>query len=245
MRNRLLLLPGWGLGCAPLEPLAAALQGLDERLRVQIEPLPLLDSSDPEDWLDELDANLPLDTWLGGWSLGGSLAAELAARRGERCCGLISLASNPCFVARADWPSGMPPATFATFQQGCAADAATTLKRFALLCAQGAAEARGLARLLVSAAPLGQPPHLLAGLALLAALDSRGALQGFQGPQLHLFAGADALLPSTVAGDLLALLPDTEIGLIEQASHAFLLERPHELAAAIQAFLHESGDDWP
>ena len=46
MRNRLILLPGWGLGSAPLEPLAAALQGLDERLRVQIEPLPAPGSAD-------------------------------------------------------------------------------------------------------------------------------------------------------------------------------------------------------
>jgi pimeloyl-[acyl-carrier protein] methyl ester esterase len=42
---------------------------------------------------------------------------------------------------------------------------------------------------------------------------------------------------------LLALLPDVEIGLIEQAGHAFLLEDPHGVAGAIQAFLHESGDD--
>ena len=32
MRDRLILLPGWGLGVSPLEPLAAALQGLDEHL---------------------------------------------------------------------------------------------------------------------------------------------------------------------------------------------------------------------
>ena len=92
MRDRLILLPGWGLGTAPLQPLAEALRGLDPRLQVQVEPLPLLVSSDPVDWLDELDANLPEDAWLGGWSLGGMLAAELAARRGERCSGLLTLA---------------------------------------------------------------------------------------------------------------------------------------------------------
>ena len=55
MRNRLILLPGWGLGSAPLEPLAVALQGLDERLRVQIEPLPAPGSADLDEWLDELE----------------------------------------------------------------------------------------------------------------------------------------------------------------------------------------------
>lgn len=243
MRDRLILLPGWGLGTAPLEPLAAALRGLDPRLHVEIEPLPLLDSSNPADWLDELDVSLAQDAWLGGWSLGGMLAAELAARRGERCSGLLCLASNLRFVVEPGWPAAMSAETFNAFRQGCAADAFATLKRFALLCAQGASDARGLSRQLQAAAPLAQSETLLAGLDMLAALDTRAALQAFVGPQLHLFAGQDALVPASVAQALLALLPDVEIGLIDSASHAFALERPHEIAAAIQAFLHEAGDD--
>ncbi len=243
MRDRLILLPGWGLGTAPLEPLAAALRGLAPRLHVEIEPLPLLGSSDPAEWLDELNDNLAQDAWLGGWSLGGMLAAELAARRGEHCPGLLTLASNLRFVAASDWPSAMAEETFAAFRQGCASDARATLKRFALLCAQGASDPRGLSRQLQAAAPANAPTQLLAGLDLLAALDTRAALQAFVGPQLHLFAGQDALVPAEAAQALLALLPDVEIGLVDNASHAFALERPHELAAAIQAFLHEAGDD--
>lgn len=241
MRDRLILLPGWGLGVSALEPLAAALRGLDEHLRVEIEPLPDIASGDLQAWLDELDANLPDNTWLGGWSLGGMLAAELAGRRGERCCGLLTLASNTCFVARNDWPNAMAPEAFATFLAGCQADPANTLKRFSLLCAQGAADARGLARLLAAAAPA--PNGLHHGLELLAELDTRAALQRYNGPQLHLFGGQDGLVPAEVAGELLALLPDVEVGLIEQASHAFLLEDPHSLAAAIHAFFHEPDHD--
>lgn len=243
MRNRLILLPGWGLGISPMEPLAAALQGLDEHLNVDIEPLPELDSSNLLEWLDVLDERIPQDVWLGGWSLGGMLASELAARRGERCCGLLTLASNPSFVAHEQWPSAMPGETFDGFLAGCNADPRLTLKRFSLLCAQGAEDARGLSRLLLGAAPSVAPAALMAGLELLAQLDTREALQAFRGPQLHLFAGQDSLLPAEAAGELFALLPDIEIGLIEQASHAFLLEDPHGVAGAIQAFLHECGDD--
>lgn len=243
MRDRLILLPGWGLGVSPLEPLAAALQGLDEHLQVEIEPLPALASSDLDEWLAELDATLPQDAWLGGWSLGGMLAAELAARRGERCCGLLTLASNVSFVAHEHWPSAMPGETFDGFLAGCAADPRQTLKRFSLLCAQGCGDPRGLSRLLLAGAPNTSPEVLMAGLELLAQLDTRVALQGFRGPQLHLFAGLDALVPAEAAGELLAMLPDVEIGLIEQAGHGFPLEDPHGVAGAIQAFLHESGDD--
>ena len=243
MRNRLILLPGWGLGVSPLEPLAAALHGLNEHLQVQIEPLPALQASELGEWLDELDATLPDNAWLGGWSLGGMLASELAARRGERCCGLLTLASNPCFVAHDGWPHGMPTETFDAFLAGCHADSQVTLKRFGLLCAKGAEDPRGLSRLLVSGAPNTSPGVLMPGLELLAQLDTRAALQAFRGPQLHLFAGLDGLVPAEAASDLLALLPDVEIGLIEQAGHAFLLEDPHGVAGAIQAFLHECVDD--
>ncbi len=243
MRDRLILLPGWGLGISPLEPLAAALRGLDEHLRVEIEPLPELASGDPEEWLDELDASLPDNAWLGGWSLGGMLASALAARRGERCCGLLTLASNPCFVVSDGWPGAMANDTFDQFLAGCRADPQTTLKRFSLLCAQGSSDPRGQARQLLAGAPHSAPEALLNGLEVLAQLDTRQALQAYRGPQLHLFAGQDGLVPAEAASDLLALLPDVEVGLIEQAGHAFLLDDPHGVAGAIQAFLHESGDD--
>lgn len=243
MRDRLILLPGWGLGSLPLEPLAAALRGLDGRLHVEIQPLPLLDSADPHDWLDALDAEVPKDTWLGGWSLGGMLATELAARRDARCCGLVSLASNACFVARQDWPTAMAAQTFAAFRDGCARDPAQTLKRFSLLCSQSSADARGLARELLTGATATPAAVLLAGLDVLGALDTRAALQVFTGPQLHLFAGDDALVPGAAANALLGLLGDVEVGVLENAAHAFVLERPHEVAASIRAFLGEAGDD--
>lgn len=243
MRDRLILLPGWGLGISPLEPLAAALRGLDEHLRVEIEPLPVLESAHLDEWLDELDSTLPDNVWLGGWSLGGMLASELAARRADRCCGLVTLASNPRFVSRLDWPSAMPSETFTAFVGGFQAAPTTTLKRFSLLCTQGAVDPRPLAQLLLSGAPKAQSSTLLAGLELLGQMDTRPALQAFNGPQLHLFAGTDGLVPAEAASALLTLLPDIEVGLIEQACHAFLLQAPHELAAAIQVFLHESGDD--
>lgn len=242
MRDHLILLPGWGLGRLPLEVLAEALRGLDPALRVEIEPLPELTSGEPSDWLLELDERLPPHTWLGGWSLGGMLASELAALRGERCRGLLTLASNPCFVAGADWPFGMGEATLKAFVEGCRHDPVATLKRFSLLCTQGSAGARGLARQLQAAAPHASGEVLLAGLEVLGSFDGRGAIQRYAGPQLHLLAGADALVPAEVAGELLALQPDIEVGLIEDVSHAFVLERPHEVAAAILAFLSE-GDD--
>lgn len=240
---RLILLPGWGLGRAALEPLAAALCEQDAALRVELADLPALTSSDPQEWIAELDARLPQDCWLGGWSLGGMLATALAARRGARCRGLVTLASNACFVPRADWPQAMTAEAFAAFRAGCADDAAATLKRFALLCAQGGAEARAVGRQLQQGLPAQDAAQLLAGLDVLAALDNRAALASFAGPQLHLLAEGDALVPAAAAAALLELLPAGEVDLLEQSGHACALEQPQALAELIAEFIREAGDD--
>ena len=239
--SKLILLPGWGLGPAALQPLVAALN--EQGLATELAELPALASDDPEAWLDELDARLPADCWLGGWSLGGMLAAALAARRGARCQGLVTLASNACFVTRADWPDAMGSETFAAFRAGCASDAAATLRRFAMLCAQGCVDARALGRQLQQGLPAQAPEQLLAGLDVLAALDNRAALASFAGPQLHLLAGLDALVPAAAAEALLALLPAGEVDVLEGCGHAFVLEQPQALAALLAEFVREADDD--
>ena len=200
MRDHLILLPGWGLGSAPLEPLRDALHEREPHLNVLIEPLPSLD--DAADWLDELDDNLPRDSWLAGWSLGGMLAGELAARRGDDCRGLLTLASNPCFRVREDWPNAMPAKPSRTSSRLSCSNRTLTRKRFTLLVSQGARDPRTLARQLRVALPAGREA-LVAGLQLLGQLDTRAALENFRGPQLHLFAEADALVPLAAAEALL------------------------------------------
>lgn len=67
MRNRLVLLPGWGLGTASLEPLAASLRAQDARLQVELMPLPELDHSDVQGWVAHLTASCPA---MSGWVAG-------------------------------------------------------------------------------------------------------------------------------------------------------------------------------
>ncbi|ALN17576.1 alpha/beta fold hydrolase [Ectopseudomonas mendocina] len=239
MRKALILLPGWGLDGAVLQPLADA---LGYELSVQVPALPRLGSAATADWLDELDTRLPHDCWLAGWSLGGMLATALAARRGERCRGLITLASNACFVASDTWPTAMPAQTYAAFYESCQDNAGATLKRFAMLCAQGGADARGLSRQLQRHLSSSDESALLAGLRLLASLDSRAALAAYSGPQLHLLAEQDALVPAAAGDALLALLPAGEVDVLEECGHAFVREQADALATLMLDFIREASD---
>lgn len=238
MRDQLILLPGWGLGSAPLEPLREALLEQAPHLNVQIEPLPT--DADAATWLDELDDNIPHDAWIAGWSLGGMLAARLAARRGVSCRGLISIASNPSFQQRSDWPDAMPAETLAAFRQGLAADCAATLQRFDLLASQGDSAQRALRRQLQGMRSAADEGVLAAGLECLAQLDGRAALTTWQGPQLHLFAEQDVLVPITAAQATRQHLPQAHIEVIEQASHAAPFSHARQVAGSMLAFIQES-----
>ena len=181
--------------------------------------------------------------WLAGWSLGGMLATQLAARRGDNCPGLMTLCSNPCFRSRDDWAAAMPAEVFDAFEEAFRLGPQDTLKRFSLLCSRGAYDPRTLARQL-QVSLLDQPQAIAsAGLRLLAELDGRAALQRYVGPQLHLFAGGDALVPASAAEALLAWLPDVEVDVLANASHGLPLERAEDVATAMLAFMDEGEDD--
>lgn len=235
MRDQLILLPGWAFGPAALQPLCEALNELAPDLEVVAAPLPEL--ADAGAWLDELDARLEEDSWLAGWSLGGMLATQLAARRVGRCHGLITLASNPCFRARSQWPEAMAAEIFDAFHEAFRLDPDETLKRFRMLCSRGGFDPRTLARQLQVSQSQSSVEVLDAGLQLLAQLDGREALHGFFGPQLHLFAGNDALVPPAAGEAMRRWMPGASAQLISGASHALPLERADDVAAAMLAFI--------
>ncbi|KFF50681.1 hypothetical protein GY26_00425 [Gammaproteobacteria bacterium MFB021] len=248
--RQLVILPGWALGVAPLEPLADALrQGLPGWEITLLDYAALtcpeggrLACHDVDDWLAALERELPDGAWLCGWSLGGMLASALAARRCERTPGLVTLAANASFVARPGWPAAMAGETFAAFRLGFERAPARTLERFAQLVAQGGAPHRAgsarLARELAAACAETPRDQALAGLSLLETLDLRETLGQLSASQLHLFAADDALVPGGACQAVADCLPASgRAERIAAAGHAFPLERASEIAARLVAFI--------
>ncbi|WP_053981462.1 malonyl-ACP O-methyltransferase BioC [Marinagarivorans algicola] len=185
--------------------------------------------------------NVPIhQTYLVGWSLGGQVAALLAqqlAAQGLSIAGLVTIASNPCFVAQSDWPSAMPEADFIQFQQHFATQPALTLKRFVTLQATGGQnvrELRAAQRALLPSAPLlGSHQHTLWCHTLeWLQQDTRDILKHLKPPQLHVLAQHDALVPAQTPlgqfGEALTLA---------HSSHCLPLEAPQKIARAITIFI--------
>ncbi|MFC0266470.1 alpha/beta fold hydrolase [Kushneria aurantia] len=240
--QRLVLLPGWALGPEPLRPLAEAIEQCSDAISVSCYRYPPLTSQRLDIWLEALDEEIEAGCWLGGWSLGGMLATALAEHRGSGARGLVTLASNACFVTRADWSTAMAGDTLSAFGNGLRHRPLDTVRRFALLCARGGHDTRRLGQRLLMALPQLPPEQAAAGLALLRTLDLRRALGRLAVPQLHLFGEQDVLVPAAARQAIAELLPPTGITrLIADSGHGFVLEKTEQSAALIAAFITAGG----
>jgi malonyl-CoA O-methyltransferase len=242
MRQPVVLLHGWGSDSRVFAPLQQFLAG---EFELQCVDLPGFGQQAAEEFpLGEgelvawLRARVPEGAVLVGWSLGGALGIALAAACPGHLSALVTIASNPCFLERPDWPHGMPAAQFETFRAGLQDDPVQQLRQFRALQGLGDLRAREVARSLrdASADPL-QPDALLRGLDLLARLDLRACIPSLQLPVLHVLGEHDAIVPSAVATHYEQMHPQASVFRVEGAGHAPLLSRPALLAARIGDFL--------
>ncbi|GGH41664.1 alpha/beta fold hydrolase [Acinetobacter courvalinii] len=236
MTYKILLITGWGGGAELLKPLHEAL----EQKRHRVERINIFNALDDEILQQQVERAVKFDV-IVGWSLGGQLATLLANQIQQQYAEqkvLITLASNPCFVAQADWSTAMPVETFMQFKQSFEQDAISTLKRFGLLVCQGANSAKkdfvAMQKLIRP-----QPIALLRqGLELLEQLNLVEWYENYQGRQLHVFAEHDALVPYQVVQktkDLAA--SNLSVVSIDGASHGFPCFMVEQTVQIIEDFI--------
>ena len=236
MTYRILLITGWGGGAELLKPLHEAL----EQKGHSVERINIFNVLNDDVLQQHVELAVEYDVIIG-WSLGGQLATILVNQIQQQYAEqkvLITLASNPCFVAQADWMTAMPVETFMQFKQSFEQDAITTLKRFGLLVCQGASSAKkdfiAMQKLIRP-----QPIALLRdGLQLLKQLNLVELYENYQGRQLHVFAEYDALVPYQVmqkTKDLAA--NNSSIVSVEGASHGFPCFMVEQTVQIIEDFI--------
>ena len=236
MKNTVFILPGFGLGCYPLQALAAALA--EQGWATQFLPLPEHNQQDA--YLQTLVQHHPItaNSVVLGWSLGGQLASLLAERTQ---CGLITLASNPQFCSDASWAYGMQPETFERFYAKQQTQPVQNLQQFAALTGLQDASPHTRAHIkylkaqLASISESEQTMHLL-HLKWLRSLNTRAILENLPTPQCHIWGDVDALIPKHMAGAL-ALPPYTHTHIIAGASHLLPLTHSTECTNTITQWL--------
>jgi pimeloyl-[acyl-carrier protein] methyl ester esterase len=178
---------------------------------------------------------------LCGWSLGGQIAMQWAAKYPQQITKLILVASTPCFTTREDWSCGMAPEILQQFAEDLENNPATTLRRFLSLQVRGTDNERELLQGLRANLATQNEPSLFAlraGLAILRELDLRPTISSILQPTLIIAGERDKLTPFDASVYLAKSMANAQIVTIKGAAHAPFLSHQAECAAAMLDFAH-------
>ena len=177
---------------------------------------------------------------LLGWSLGGTVALQLALRHPARVEKLVLVSSTPKFVASSDWPSAMQPAVLEHFAARLREDYPATVREFLALQVRGDERAHEALRILRRRVLVAGEPDtgaLRTGLKILRETDLRGALIRLRMPALVIAGERDALVPAAASAALAMALPQARAHVIERAAHAPFLSHLDEFCTEVRHFL--------
>mgnify|MGYP006143468253 FL=1 len=239
----LVLLHGWAMHAGIFAPLVAR---LEPHFTLHLVDLPGHGRSAGagvaltlESAADAVAACVPERALWLGWSLGGLVALQAAARIPGSVRGLVMLAASPRFVRGEDWAAGMEAAVFRNFASELGRDYRGTLDRFLMLEAQGSDHVREELKLLrAEVFAHGEPAAdvLCEGLGLLEDSDLRAALPALAMPSLWLAGRRDRLVSPAAMRAASEAAPQGRFVQVESGGHAPFLTHAGEVADALLAF---------
>jgi len=229
MSRRILnLLPGWGYRATVWAPLLAHLPPGWEA-----NPVDLPWAHPAEEWTQRTGP-LALGLrpgWCLGWSLGGTLALELAQRGVAGIEGVVLLASTPCWLAGPGWAAGLEAQAIDDLRAQVEDQPESALRHFNALASLGAREpSRVRAALAHHLLARDEAPGLARSLSLLQQLDARAPAPSL--PLRVIEGGGDRLLPGGIDAAWLRAA-DVPVHRLSQTGHVPQIADPAAVAAIL------------
>jgi pimeloyl-[acyl-carrier protein] methyl ester esterase len=239
----LVLLHGWSMHSGIWRPFA---KQLAQHFQVHCLDLPGHGRSSAvtpytlENIAEVLQAVVPAQQFhLLGWSLGATVALDMAIRYPQRILSVTTLAGNPCFVANDNWP-GMRLEVLESFVENLTLSCRTTLMRFLALQVNGLDDGKVLLKQLKSAIQECEAPSvevLQGGLAILKHYDMTAQLKALRCPLQFILGDKDTLVPVQTASRIAQLLPQAKVSILKQAGHVPFLTHQQQIINAMQGFV--------
>lgn len=189
--------------------------------------------------LETIAANLlermPSRAIVLGWSLGGTLAMQLAVQAPTRVAALVLVAATPRFAAAADWPHGTDPLSLERFTAQLTKDWRRTVQEFLTLQVRGDRDSTAtLAALHAALIAHGDcsGATLQRAMALLHRADLRDALPRITQPSLVIAGQYDRVVHPDASRELAARLSNGRYFEIPRCGHAPFLSHPEIVATA-------------
>jgi pimeloyl-[acyl-carrier protein] methyl ester esterase len=245
----LVCLHGWGMNLRVFDLLRGELAAERETLAVDLAghgaSAWAAGHADFDAQVKDVLAVLPPRCVLLGWSLGGKLALELAARHPARIAALVLICATPKFAQSADWLHGLDAGSMRAFRTVLEQDWQQALNDFVWLQLRGSRHAEAAQRVLESALAQQGAPHpeaLRNGLDLLGTLDLRARVREVTQPTLLVSGQHDRVTPPGAAHWLAAALPRAQLCEVSRAGHAPFVSHHQQVGAALREFLAEQAE---
>lgn len=188
-----------------------------------------------------VEETLPDEAIVCGWSLGGQIAIELAARNPGKIRKLALVSTTPCFTRRGDWLYGAEAAMLQLFTINLKRDYRGTMNRFLTLQVRGASGDTKdvLSQLRQNAFVRGEPDEaaLEAGLQILLSLDLRKKISEIDQFVLLLHGENDVITHPDAARWMSGEFPNAELHMLAHCGHAPFLSCPDQFADAMARLL--------
>lgn len=173
---------------------------------------------------------------LNGWSLGGTIAVEAAARMRDRVAGVVlTCAASPRLTRADDFPFGAETTAYDGLGAAIANDRAGFFNSLAsTICARdiGQPMIEWMASLFLESAP-----RAYTALTAAAALDQRVTLAGLNVPVLSCVGAKDAVIDPELGVAAAGCARRGQIARFEQSGHAPFLDEPEHYMAVVRQFI--------
>ncbi len=243
----LVLLHGWATSASVFSELAAMLA---DDFRLLIPDLPGHGASSPAVQNDLESIATTLNCWLttieiapvalGGWSLGGMLALEMARQKPQRIDRLLLIGTTPRFTSGDDWAFGLPEVQVRALGRNLVRRFETTLADFFNLAFVGEDISRERLRAIRSFAVKQSPlPDQVAAMELLNGFSEQNQLDlltHIDQPALVIHGELDQITPLAAGRYLADKLPQGEFLQFSEVGHGPFLSRPQEVVDRILEF---------
>lgn len=235
LNMKIIVITGWGLGTALLEPFVQLFKAQGHQVKLW----DIFDPFDSEILLEKLDQAAQSELLLG-WSLGGQIALYLAdclQKQRKITLPVICCMSNPCFVAQQNWLEAMPKEKYQQFASIINMNPYKGIQRFSHLVSMGSVNASEHAKILqkhfINIDLNYQKKHLY----LLDQLDLREKLQTSLNKMLFIFSEYDQLVPCKVSNNIQNIAEDRIKIKILKGAHDLILFEPKLIIATILDFI--------